>query len=143
VGDGPLLDRIRTAAEGAGLHGRVRLHGRMTYDQALAVVARADIFAFPSYIETYGASLLEAMALGIPSVATGITAIRTHLIDNGQNGLTVPIRDATALKLALARLMGDARLRQQVGEAGRKKVAGLTYQAYLNATLAFYRQILA
>jgi glycosyltransferase involved in cell wall biosynthesis len=76
----------------------------------------------PSYIEGLPMSLLEAMAAGLAIVATRVGAIASA-IDNGRNGLLVEAGDVSALAAALARLCGDAPLRQALGRAARATCA--------------------
>jgi glycosyltransferase involved in cell wall biosynthesis len=84
--------------------------------------ARAEVFVLPSYIEGLPMSLLEAMAAGLAIVATRVGAIASA-IDNGRNGLLVEAGDVSALAAALARLCGDAPLRQALGRAARATCA--------------------
>ena len=65
--------------------------------------------------------LMEAMAMGIPCVATCIAEI-PELIRDGESGLLVHASDAAALAAAIARLMDQPELRRQLGKAGREKV---------------------
>ena len=80
----------------------------------------ADLFVFPSYREGFGSSVIEAAAMGLPAVATRVTGCMDSVID-GQTGLLVPAKDAVALTSALAKLVTDDALRQQLGRMARAR----------------------
>lgn len=79
-----------------------------------------DVFVLASHREGFPRAAMEAAASGLPLVATDIRGCR-QVIEEGVNGLLVPRRDPRALCEALRRLVGDAQLRQRMGEAGRSK----------------------
>jgi len=82
----------------------------------------ADIFALPSFGEGFPNSLVEAMALGLPSVATPVGAV-PEIIDDGVNGRTIPPGDAKALAAAIADLAGDRAKRLEMGKQAQQTVA--------------------
>ncbi len=84
-------------------------------------MAAMDVFVLPTYREGFPTVLLEAAAMGIPSVTTNATGARDAVID-GSTGLRVPVKDVSALKSAMARLAGDSSLRDSMGQAGREWV---------------------
>lgn len=77
-----------------------------------------DVLALPSYREGYPRAPMEASAMGVPSVVSDIRGCR-ETVEQGRNGLLVPVRDAPGLQTALARLLSDQDLRQGMGRAGR------------------------
>ena len=79
----------------------------------------ADVFALPSYVEGLPIALLEAMALGVPSVSTNVNGIPEAIIDE-ETGLLVAAGDAEALSKAIIRLLKDKQLSLKIGAAGRK-----------------------
>jgi glycosyltransferase involved in cell wall biosynthesis len=87
-----------------------------------ALLKASDIFTLPSYREGLPRSVIEAMAAGVPVVATDIPACR-ELVIEGETGLLVPVRDAAALAGAIARLAADAGVRRRMGERGRETAA--------------------
>jgi glycosyltransferase involved in cell wall biosynthesis len=107
------------------------------------VLAEADIACLPSYREGLPKALLEAMAVGLPCVTTDVPGCRS-VVSNGDNGFLVPARDVAALATALAKLIGDAGLRQSMGRRGRAR-AELEFanERVIAETLATYREILA
>jgi glycosyltransferase involved in cell wall biosynthesis len=121
VGDGPLRVSLeRTAAE-LGLRDHVIFEGWKTQDQLRTLYCQADVFVFSSLAEGIPVVLMEAMAQGIPCVATRITGI-PELIRDGLDGLLVETLDEQGTARAVARLMEDADLRRRMGLAAREHV---------------------
>ena len=96
-------------------HEAVRHVGWQT--DVVPFMAALDIFVLPTYREGLGTVLLEAAAMGIPTVTTKATGARDAIVD-GSTGLGVPIANVGALTEALARLVQDASLRDAMGRAG-------------------------
>jgi colanic acid/amylovoran biosynthesis glycosyltransferase len=127
VGDGPDRAALASQIRAAGLEGRVVLAGRRTRAELVEHLRAAHVLVAPSVPTSEGKRegipvvLMEAMASGIPVVASGISGI-PELVEDGVSGLLVPPRDPRAVAHALRRLLDDAPLRQQLGAAGREKV---------------------
>ena len=100
-------------------HPRVRLLGFVEAPESL--YAAADLVTLPTYREGFPNVPLEAAAMGLPVVATRIPGC-VDAVAEGETGLLVPVRDAGALEVALARYVDDAGLRAAHGEAGRARV---------------------
>lgn len=116
-------DRTDVTAE-LDRHAVVRSLGarwcRLGYrDDVYALLKAADMFVLPSYREGLPRSVIEAMATGLPVVATDIPACR-ELIEEGASGVLVPPRDAPALAAALRSLAADAATRARWGAYGRE-----------------------
>ena len=90
-------------------------------DDVRAAVADFDVLVLPSFQEPFGRSIIEAMALDTPVVATSVGGI-PEIIDDGQHGLLVPPGDVDALAGAIASLVDSPPLRQKLGRAGRQRV---------------------
>jgi glycosyltransferase involved in cell wall biosynthesis len=84
-------------------------------------MANATLFVLSSLYEGFPNVLLEALALGVPSVATRCPTGPAELITDGVDGLLVPPADAEVLAKAMRRLLLDEALRKRLGEAGRKR----------------------
>ena len=97
------------------------LHGRGVGDVP-ALLAQADILAWPGHDEAYGISYLDAQAVGLPVVALDSGGVGETVID-GETALLVPGLDHRAYANALARLIGDAALREKMGAAAHRFVA--------------------
>jgi glycosyltransferase involved in cell wall biosynthesis len=120
VGDGPDRSSISAAIADAGLTDRVELLGER--NDVRSLLANSDIFVLATLSEGMPLALLEAMAEGLPAVASNVGGM-PEIVQDGENGFLVPAGDAAALARALHRLMGDADLRLRLGRAARHTVA--------------------
>jgi glycosyltransferase involved in cell wall biosynthesis len=100
-----------------GLEERVTLLGHR--DDVADVLAASDLFVFPSLYEGLGGALIEAIALGLPIIASDIPALR-EVVRQGENADLVGPGDAKGLALAILRLLNDQGLRQRYGERSRQ-----------------------
>ena len=118
VGDGP--DRPQVAGEIArlGLDGTVEL--RAARDDVDALLAEADVVVLSSDSEGMPMSVLEAMAAGLPVIASAVGGV-PEVVRDGETGALVPPRDPVALGRAITRLAEDPALRQRFGAAGRRR----------------------
>lgn len=97
----------------------VRFLGRVSAERLQQIYCQADIFVFPSLWEGYGIVLAEAMAYGLPVVATNVSSI-PEIVSNGENGILVSPNSVESLTKALAELMDDVELRQQMADTSIK-----------------------
>jgi len=97
--------------------------------QVLTEMAAQDVFVFPSLFEGFGLVLLEAMAMGLPIIATAHTAA-PDLIDDGVEGFLVPIRSAAAIAEKLDLLRREPALIHAMGTAAAKRAATFTWETY-------------
>jgi glycosyltransferase involved in cell wall biosynthesis len=109
---------IESALRQAGLGDRLMLLGYR--EDVPALLAAADIFALPSHFEGLPMSVIEAMLVGLPVVATDTRGPREQVVD-GQTGFLVPPRDVPALAMALQQLNQDPALRVRMGQAGQAR----------------------
>ncbi|HLH29276.1 MAG TPA: glycosyltransferase family 4 protein, partial [Acidimicrobiales bacterium] len=116
VGDGPLRDQLRPAAERAG----VELLGHRA--DVADLLRAADVLVFPSDPEGEGMPgvLIEAGLTGIPVVATDVPGVRSVLVD-GRTGFVVGVGDREGMAAAVRRLLEHPELRAGMGEAGRAR----------------------
>ncbi len=109
----------------SALGGRAFLHGRIANAQIGSHYSRAGIFVFPSlWHEPFGIPVIEAMAAGLPVVATRSGAL-TEVVVDGETGILVERGDSKGLAAAISRLLADPHLRQRMGAAGRRRVRQL------------------
>jgi colanic acid/amylovoran biosynthesis glycosyltransferase len=127
VGDGPDRAALVEQIAASGLEGRVTIAGRRTRAEVAELLGRADVLVSPSVPTAEGKRegipvvLMEAMASGVPVVASGISGI-PELVEDEKSGLLVPPRDSSALASALRRLHDDPALRERLARAGRETV---------------------
>ena len=114
------------AAAKAALGARLILTGLRS--DIAEVLDAMDIFTLPSHREGMPRTIIEAMLMGKPVVATNIRGSREEVVD-GQTGLLTPVRDTGALARALMQLSADAALRQRMGAAGRARALQLYDEA--------------
>ncbi len=106
----------------------VAVLGPVPDDDMPALYRAADVLAFPSEREGFGLVALEAMAAGLPVVASDLPVLREFLTP-GEDCLMVPAGDAAALAAALATAAGDAPLRRRLAAAGPATAARFTWAA--------------
>lgn len=123
VGRGPMEAAWRRRARASGAAARIQFLGDVEEAELAACYAAADVFALPSgeRSEAYGIALAEAMAAGTPVVSTELGTGTSFVNRDGETGLVVPPGDAEALAAALARLLGDAPLRREMGARARRR----------------------
>lgn len=140
VGDGPEREEVARLGEQLALGSRLRLLGAR--EDLAALHASADVFALASEREAFGLVALEAMACGVPVVATQVGGLPEVLRD-GLEGRLVPSEDRAAFAAALRQLLADARLRQELGRAGRARaVQQFGAEGVVARYRALYRSLL-
>lgn len=121
AGDGPQRPVLQTMAEEHGLQNRIRFLGWLTPDRLKEQYAAANLFLFPSRHEGMPNAVLEAMASGLPVVATKIAG-NEELVVNGETGALVPAEDVESLRESLRPLLVHAQMRERMGRAARQRV---------------------
>jgi glycosyltransferase involved in cell wall biosynthesis len=121
-GEEAYAERTRQMSTELGLDSVVRFAGFRK--DIPAVMAAFDCFAFPSHAESFGVTLIEAMAMERAVVSTNCDGVLDIMVE-GETGLMVPPQDPPALAEALGRLVEDAPLRQRFGTAARRRVCAM------------------
>jgi sugar transferase (PEP-CTERM/EpsH1 system associated) len=135
LGDGPLYAKVRAQVEQAGLSGVVWMPGARA--DVADLLHSFDIFTLPSIAEGTPVSLLEAMACGLPVVASKVGGI-PEVVSDGVHGALVPV-DARALADALARYVQDPDLAARHGRAARQRIEDkYSMSAMLSAYTGLY-----
>lgn len=131
AGDGSLRRETEAKAAALGIAERVRFLGART--DVAEMLAACDLFVLASDWEGSPVSILEAMASGLPVIATAVGGV-PELVEDGVSGLLAPPGDAVALAAALRRLASDPEARRRFGQAGRERAerfgAGRMVAAY-------------
>lgn len=140
LGDGPERDRLTTLATHLGIGESVRFEG--VVPDVAPHLAAADAFVLPSRFEGLPLALLEAMAAGVPVIATAVDG-NTDVVSHGINGLLVPPDDPTRLADAVTRVLADPDEAERIGAHARQTVQKrYSAETMIEATLSAYRAVL-
>jgi D-inositol-3-phosphate glycosyltransferase len=138
----PEAARLRRLAERAGLGDRVRLLGAVDPDHMPGLMRGCDLVLCTPVYEPFGIVPLEAMACGVPVVATDVGGHRDTVAD-GHTGRRVPSGDPWAIAAAVRELLADEPLRSRMGAAGRERaLARYTWQRVADGVEQVYQQVL-
>jgi glycosyltransferase involved in cell wall biosynthesis len=140
-GQGPLLEALREHAQRrARPDCELQLLGQTDARQLLAA---GELFALPSRLEGLGVALLEAMASGLPAVASRVGGMQDSMVD-GETGHFAEPGDVKSLRAALQRLVSDGEARQRMGAAARDRAAAkFDVEAMCRATERVYLECAA
>jgi len=143
IGGNGNTDPYLALVEQHGLSDRVRFLGWVDNPKARALLAETDIFVLPSRNEGLPMAILEAMAFGVPVVATPVGDIR-EAVEDGVTGVIVPVRDPQALAKALADLVRDPVLRRRLGDQALTRFhADFDIAAFNRRLAALYAETMA
>lgn len=126
--DPVFVDALRRRVRDSGMNGRVHFAGTQADADLARSYAAADVLVFPSRAETYGMVVAEALARGLPVVATEVGGVPEALgygADGSRPGLLVPPGDPAALRDALRSWLEDVELRRRLRAAARERRASL------------------
>ncbi len=121
AGDGPQMATLKAMAEEYCVNGRIHFTGWLSSEQLKEQYSAANVFLFPSRHEGMPNAVLEAMASGLPVVATKIAG-NEELVVDGETGRLVPTDDVESLRESLWPLLVSAKMREQMGHAARQRV---------------------
>ena len=138
VGQGPQEAEIRALHARLGLGERVKLLGYRR--DAVRVIGACDVFCLASRHEGLPVALMEALALGLPVVATGVGGV-TEVVDDGVEGLLVAPGRPDLLAAALLEVLGDADRRHHLAEAAARRGAALSIERAVRRTEAVYEEL--
>lgn len=121
AGDGPSKAQLKILADKLGISDRIHFLGYLGEEEIIRELQAADLFILPSFVEGLPVSAMEAMAIGVPVIATNIAGT-SELIEDGKTGLLVRPSDSKALADAIIEMMENYSFRVRAAELGRKKV---------------------
>jgi colanic acid/amylovoran biosynthesis glycosyltransferase len=121
AGDGPDRGALEALVRELGVEDRVKFLGFQTDTQVREVLTASDVFVLPSYVEGVPVSAMEAMAVGVPVVATNVGGT-SELISDGHSGLLIRPSDAESICVAVMKLETNPKLAQSISTNGRAKV---------------------
>ncbi|HHY39275.1 MAG TPA: glycosyltransferase [Clostridia bacterium] len=141
VGDGPLKGQLQSLAMDLGLEKEIEFLGY--HRDVLPYLQSMDVFALPSYTEAMPFSLLEAMALGLPVVASEVGGV-PEVVKDGENGFLVEPGNEEDLSDKIIRLLESPHVRQAMGQAGRETIKSrFNVEIMARRVAELYRSVLA
>jgi rhamnosyl/mannosyltransferase len=122
VGSGPIEAELRRHAKRAKLR-HVKFLGSVSEEDKAALLELSAAVVFPSHLrsEAFGVTLLEGAMFGKPLISSEIGTGTSYINIDGETGIVVPASDPEALRAAMLRLMGDPKLREEMGAAARRR----------------------
>jgi glycosyltransferase involved in cell wall biosynthesis len=133
--------RLRALVADAGLQERVSWLGER--EDVPELVRALDVLLLPSWEEPFGRALIEAMALGVPVIATNVGG-PPEIVEEGREGYLLPPREPRAWAQAIGRLAESPECRVEMGRAGRRRVEReFTVERHVTAIGAVYERAVA
>jgi len=141
VGDGPERGAVQTLPH--EMRERVRFLGSVPNDRLPPIHAACDVYLGTSVGgESFGVVLVEAMAAGLPVVASDIAGY-DEVLEDGVQGLRVPPRDPALVAAAVARILDDPSLASRMGEAGRERAIEFSWERIAPRLTSLYERAIA
>jgi glycosyltransferase-like protein len=134
-------DMFENLADRIGIGDSVLFRDFVSEGRLKQYYQRCDVYVLPSRMEGWGLTLMEAMALKKPVVASRVGGI-PELVDHGKNGLLVPSGDVKGLADSIVRILKDKKLATDFGRAARRKVELFTWDRTAKMTLKIYQKAL-
>ena len=141
VGDGILKARLQKTSRELSVEEEVQFIDYVDNSMRKAMLYKSsDLFVLPSNQESFGIVILEAMASGLPVVASAFGGI-TNLVKDGQTGLLVPPYNSDILAKAIIKLLGNPELIQKLSEEGKKQVQNYSWSEIADKTEEIYQEV--
>lgn len=138
MGLDPEKDRIVTEVRSRGYGSAMT--GPVSREEVYERLSDADVFVFPTFVEGQPFSVIEALAAGVPIVASDIPTV-ADMVSDGVEGRLVPVGDPAALADALAELLGDVEERRRMGARGRKHaLTSYDRAVFIDRIASLYRE---
>ena len=138
VGDGPLLEHVQTLAESLGIQDSVNFLGRR--DDVPMLLSQGDLYIQPSLSEGRPLAVMEAMATGLPIIASNVGGI-PDLLEHKVSGFLVPSGDADCLAAAIIQLIDDPALRESLGKNAYNKSRNFDLEKSVQILLDQYSSV--
>ena len=142
VGYGELLVPLQRYINRLGIDGSVCFLDNVSKEKLYSLYREAEVYVQPSLYEPFGITILEAMSMRKPVVATSVGGIQ-EIITNGIEGLLVGPKNSLQLARAITRVFSDSSLRRRLGNNARKKIEKeFTWERVAKKTLELYKKML-
>lgn len=139
IGDGSQIDNLKELSIKLKISNSVNFFGKFT--NVIPFYNKMDIFILPSILEGFGIVLLEAMAAGVPVIATNVDGIREVVVD-GESGILIPPKDPDAIAKAVSQLINDPKLRNRLVENGFRRAQQFDVQEHVMKLENLYSNLL-
>ena len=140
MGDGNEKENLEKMAKELGLEKNVEFIGRVPRENTSPYYQEASIFVLPSLNEGMSNAMLEALATGLPLIATDTGGTR-ELLEEGVNGFIIKMKDSQDIADKIEILIQDEDLRKRMGEESRRKAEGMSWEKVAREYFDLYRQI--
>ncbi|HAR19080.1 MAG TPA: hypothetical protein DCR46_00330 [Cytophagales bacterium] len=110
------------------------------HDELVKHLQASDVYVFPSYLDSWAMTVVEAMGCGLPVIVTENTGAKSAVID-GENGFIIPINDLEALKSKISYFYNNRAEIQNMGTKGVEKAKHLSIEAYAQAIISIFKEI--
>ena len=140
VGEGPIRPQLERLVKKTHLEDKVEFTGAVNYERLRGLYQKADIFVLPSLAEGMPCTILEAMACGLPVIATSVQGSE-EVVQDGVNGFLVRPRDPAKLGQALVKLINDPNYARRMGEQARIMSKKYDWSKIAASYLATYEKL--
>jgi len=134
--------KIEALCERLGLSDRVFFLGPVDHAALPGLLWHSDVFVLPSRMEAFGVAVLEALAAGVPVVATEVGGI-PEIVRDGVDSLLIPPDDSAALAAAIRKVVSDEALRRRLADAGPARAKAFGVERMISAIRKLYLELLA
>lgn len=139
IGEGDELPGLRELVSSLGLHRSVKFFGRVAHEKLSVFYGLADVFVLPSLNEGMSNTMLEALASGLPIIAT-VTGGTEELVSDGENGLYIEKESPADIALKLEVLLSDEELRKKMGEMSRARAEKMSWGSVAKQYVSLYEK---
>lgn len=137
--DAAYMAQLRAAVAASGREADIELRPSVAEAALPDLFDRHDLYLFPSLYEPFSLTLIHALALGIPTIASAVGG-NVEIIQNGDSGVLFAKGNAVALAAAITRLAGDGDLRVRLAEGGRRSASRFTFERMVGEMAEFLSQ---
>jgi glycosyltransferase involved in cell wall biosynthesis len=142
VGEGPLFQHLKTLSASLSVDNRVRFLGRLSREELVLELAKCHVCIVPSAWEGFGLVVLEAMAAGLPVIASNTSSL-AEIVRDGYNGLLFQVGDAVSLAECLRKLYKEREKLSEMSENARVTARGYSWRKTAEITLREIAGLLA